>query len=840
MQNFSSVHKMFSLRIQAEEDSEVYQNKFRIRLGKMFKIKNIPAVLAVTSSLFFSHTFVFAQGEEILPQMQSMQIVQDDAPTVSYPDYAYEFLGNDKFEKFNRKMFNFNMKMNKYALRPVHIIWASIMPKYGMERIQNIYENALYPRRLVSNLIQRDFAGVRDETVRFLTNSTIGLGGMFDPAKRYFNVAPTEADMEQALAKCKVKPGPYLVCPVLSSSSPRALVGKALDAALDPSSYVGIPFMSLVKLGFTINNTASMQPMAYLLEATYADPYDIMRKLYGIENYLKNSPPVEKEVMRTMIEVFDSETQFAFLNINPEYLKDETENIVYVKDWLPHFIPDQAHGAIYDEAVKNTSLVETVPNLVNYSFNDAQADNPDEPGDFDEYFILEILAMYAGEDQTACPAAQEHFVNDVSQKNDFAAPKIAINPLTTATNLPKIQKTTLNADINLDGYNPQSPVVDAMRTALFDMPEVDKSAWSELSIWNRSFSSRIKTDSVELFTDRAPYKFRFIMQKDKNAPVAIIYPSIGEGIMSHHSVIMAKIFYDKGYSVIIQGSHFQWEFVKSMPEDYRPGIPTRDVDYLKMATTKIINTLQDRYNCEFSDKVVIGTSFGAMTTLFLAEKESKNNTLNISKFISVNPPVELLYAMHQIDKNTAEWNKNPDNLRDRVALTAAKVLQLLQAENLPKDKIESLPFSEEEAKLITGFIMHQKLSDLIFTIENGHKVNQAELYEKIRTMNYREYAKKYLLSDKYNTVDDLARDTSLNAIADYLRNNHNYKIYHAVDDYLVNTAQLQRLKNYCGNRVVLMSHGSHLGFLYRKEFIDSLKQDITRENPQKELAEGKI
>ena len=45
-----------------------------------------------------------------------------------YPDYAKQYIGNDKFEKFNRKMFNFNSKLNKYALRPVHVIWASGRP----------------------------------------------------------------------------------------------------------------------------------------------------------------------------------------------------------------------------------------------------------------------------------------------------------------------------------------------------------------------------------------------------------------------------------------------------------------------------------------------------------------------------------------------------------------------------------------------------------------------------------------------------------------------------------------------------------------------------------------
>ena len=83
-----------------------------------------------------------------------------------YPDYAYEYLGNDRFEKFNRKMFNFNSKLNKYALKPMHILWASIMPQYGMDRIKYMTNNIEYPIRLMSSLIQRDFKTSGKETGR--------------------------------------------------------------------------------------------------------------------------------------------------------------------------------------------------------------------------------------------------------------------------------------------------------------------------------------------------------------------------------------------------------------------------------------------------------------------------------------------------------------------------------------------------------------------------------------------------------------------------------------------------------------------------------------------------
>lgn len=698
----------------------------------------------------------------------------------NYPDYATEFLGEDKYEKFNRKMFNFNMKMNKYALRPLHVIWASIMPKYGMDKIQNVYENILYPRRLVSSLIQKDFTGAKNETIRFLTNSTLGLGGLFDTAEYFFSIKSNEADMEQALAKCNVKSGPYLVCPILSSSSPRGLCGKALDAALDPSSYLGLPFMSFIKAGLTLNNSYSMQPLSYLIEETYADPYDIVKKLYGLENYLKTTPPVEKEIMRTMVDVFDGETGLALLDINPEYLIDESEKIIFVDSSYP---------------------IAAKENIHTLEYTDSQINNIDE----DDLFSQKILSLYGFSSML-----EDDFLSNVSD--------IKTNQATD----------TIDADIILENYNPQNPVVDAMRTILFDIPEVNESIWSEFSVWNRCFSKKIKTGYVNVFPNRENYKFRYIMQKNKNAPVVIIFPSIGEGVMSNHSTCIAKIFYDKGYSAIIQGSHFQWSFLKSMPKDYRPGLPSQDTDYIKLVTTKIINQLQNKYNCEFNGKVVIGTSFGAMTTLFLADKESKNNTLNISKFISINPPIELLYAMNQIDINTAQWHKNPHNLKERVATTATKVLNLLQDESIDKSKVNSLPFSEEEAKFITGFIMHQKLSDLIYTIETQENSNitAADIYAQIRKMNYKEYAKKYLLNNKEENIDALNKETSLFQITDFLKNNNNYVIYHTMDDYLVNYDQLTNLKKYCKDNIILFNNGSHLGFLYRKEFLKSLESQI--------------
>jgi ABC-type transporter lipoprotein component MlaA len=104
--------------------------------------------------LFLNFILVFALSFN----SNNVSLAIDDVKLVSkYPDYAYEFVGQDKWENFNRKIFVFNLKANKYILRPVNIAWASVMPQYGMDRIQSFYTNMNYPVRLAGCLLQKDF-----------------------------------------------------------------------------------------------------------------------------------------------------------------------------------------------------------------------------------------------------------------------------------------------------------------------------------------------------------------------------------------------------------------------------------------------------------------------------------------------------------------------------------------------------------------------------------------------------------------------------------------------------------------------------------------------------------
>jgi hypothetical protein len=93
------------------------------------------------------------------------------------------------------------------------------------------------------------------------------------------------------------------------------------------------------------------------------------------------------------------------------------------------------------------------------------------------------------------------------------------------------------------------------------------------------------------------------------------------------------MFYDAGYSIVMQGSHFHWEFVNSMPDGFAPGLPDTDSEYLRLVTIKILDDLKKKYNCEPDDKIIVGDS--TSTPTFVKDGDSSliiGNKITVTDF----------------------------------------------------------------------------------------------------------------------------------------------------------------------------------------------------------------
>ncbi len=188
----------------------------------------------------------------------------------------------DPWESFNEKMFEVNRKLDKYVLKPVANVYRHVIPEPFQVLIANGFENIRWVPRFMNNLFQGKFEGAGRELARFLINSTAGIGGIFDPAKDYWGIRPSNEDFGQTLGVWGVGPGPYLILPLMPPMTVRDGIGMGVDGAMNPLSYF-LPFIwdSLgMKLGDTVNDRALNYDLFQGVEETTIDLYSSVRHFY--------------------------------------------------------------------------------------------------------------------------------------------------------------------------------------------------------------------------------------------------------------------------------------------------------------------------------------------------------------------------------------------------------------------------------------------------------------------------------------------------------------------------------------------------------------------------------
>jgi len=187
----------------------------------------------------------------------------------------------DPWEGFNTAMFSFNRKVDRYALKPVAKAWDKIVPDPVERSLKRAFDNLAMPRRLVNNLFQLKLKGAGQELARFGLNTTLGVAGLFDVAK-VFGLEVSEADTGQTLGHYGVAPGPYLVLPFLPPLTARDGIGFAVDAALDPFTYVIFPVAALAgtAVGKRVEERALNLDLYENVEETTVDLYSAVRNGY--------------------------------------------------------------------------------------------------------------------------------------------------------------------------------------------------------------------------------------------------------------------------------------------------------------------------------------------------------------------------------------------------------------------------------------------------------------------------------------------------------------------------------------------------------------------------------
>lgn len=189
---------------------------------------------------------------------------------------------SDPLEPINRAFFQFNDKLYFWLLKPVASGYKAAVPEDGRVGVRNFFSNLTTPIRMVNCLLQGKFKCSGNETIRFLVNTTFGVAGFFDPAKKEFHIEKEEGDFGLTLGIWGIGHAFYIDWPILGSSSLRDTVGFVGDLFLDPRTYLisSIPINAAVWSYEMVNDTSLRMGEYEDLKRAALDPYVALRDAY--------------------------------------------------------------------------------------------------------------------------------------------------------------------------------------------------------------------------------------------------------------------------------------------------------------------------------------------------------------------------------------------------------------------------------------------------------------------------------------------------------------------------------------------------------------------------------
>lgn len=143
----------------------------------------------------------------------------------------------DPFEGFNRASYKLNDTLDRAVLKPAAKGYKAVTPDFVEAGVTNFFSNLTQPTVIINDLLQGKFKASLNDTGRFLVNTTVGIGGLFDPASAA-GLDRNDEDFGQTFGKWGTPSGPYLMVPFFGPSTARDFVGSSLGLLTDPVHYV--------------------------------------------------------------------------------------------------------------------------------------------------------------------------------------------------------------------------------------------------------------------------------------------------------------------------------------------------------------------------------------------------------------------------------------------------------------------------------------------------------------------------------------------------------------------------------------------------------------------------
>lgn len=224
--------------------------------------------------------------------------------TVANPD------PRDPWESYNRGVTKFNDAVDDAVIKPAATVYKAVLPSPVRTGVGNFFGNLSDAWSFVNNVLQAKPEGALSSFWRVVINSTMGLGGVLDPATE-MRLERHREDFGQTLGYWGMPPGPYFVLPILGPSSVRDTAALPVDLYGQPLSHFNdVPLRNSLRATQIIHTRSQLLEASDILDAAALDPYTFTRDAYlqkRRNDIYDGNPPQNEE----RYDLEDSETPAA-------------------------------------------------------------------------------------------------------------------------------------------------------------------------------------------------------------------------------------------------------------------------------------------------------------------------------------------------------------------------------------------------------------------------------------------------------------------------------------------------------------------------------------------------
>jgi hypothetical protein len=329
-----------------------------------------------------------------------------------------------------------------------------------------------------------------------------------------------------------------------------------------------------------------------------------------------------------------------------------------------------------------------------------------------------------------------------------------------------------------------------------------------------------------------------LYRQPHRAPLLFILSGIGTNPYFGLATYFASLFHKEGFHIVILPSPMSWNFALAASRSGAPGYAPEDARDLYEAMQTTLGIVRARYNLEITGISFLGASLGALEGAHLSLIDAEERKIGILKYLLVNPPLDIEYALKKVD----EWDARQDTFgRAKSKGLLAKAIAIV--ESFSKEKRDDPAVFDRLTKAFAGFTTEELqfliaedlqvlLPELVYVTQAIHDQNVLRAprdqprrrLEEAKNVTFLDYTERIALpvwrlqsGEPQADLESFTRRGSLTPILDRLRGNPKVQIMHNADDFFADRKSIEELKEALGDQVTLYPYGGHLGNLWYPE-----------------------